>query len=79
MSGNTSGCSTFARGSGINVSRYRGPIIELLVAALLSCGVRRHDDALICGTRHAVSLASQSRHLRDAVASLTESELDVLS
>ena len=69
----------FARGSGINVSRYRGPIIELLVAALLGCGVRRHDDALICATRRAVSLASQSRHLRDAVASLTESELDVLS
>ena len=55
MSGHTSGCSTLARGSGINVSRYRGPIIELLVAALLSCGVRRHDDALICATRRAVS------------------------
>ena len=69
----------FARGSGINFSRYRGTIIKLLVASLLSCGVRRHDDAFICETCHAVSLASQSGYLRDAVASLTECELDVLS
>ena len=55
MPGNGSGCSMFARGSGINDSRYRGTIIELLVASLLSCGVRRHDDALICATRRAVS------------------------
>ena len=40
MSGNTSGCSTFARGSGINVSRYRGTIIELLVASLLAMANR---------------------------------------
>ena len=53
MPGNDSGCSMLARASGINVSRYRGTIIELLVASLLSCGVRRHDDALICVTCHA--------------------------
>ena len=28
--------------------------VELLVASLLSCGVRRHDDALIRATRRAV-------------------------
>ena len=28
--------------------------VELLVASLLSCGVRRHDDALISATRRAV-------------------------
>jgi len=39
--GHTLGCSTFARGSGIkNVSRYRGTIVERLVASLLATANR---------------------------------------